>query len=186
MTHEPDAGLRMVFSLLYPAWSLLWAVLWMKVAYHYSHAASITWHESNATWKTMCRDLFDPLVFAVRDYFCQWRWGRRLFGLDCTIEGEMVPTTSPGNILRFSIFIGSLTPIVFGWIFVFTSVWEGPLWKLLVGLVFILTSIFGAMGHLFLAHRGNRPRWSKIVTYTFTWLFLGPMVFLLWRSVSNA
>lgn len=184
MNHEPDMAFRVLVSLLYPAWSLLWAVLWTKVAYHYSYAASVTWSESNATWKTMCRDLFDPLVFAVRDYFCQWAWGRRIFGLECDdFSTKLVPTTSPGNILRFSIFVGSLTPIVFGWLFVFSTDWSAAGWKLILGLVFIFTSILGALGHLFLAHRANRRRWSQIVTYTFAWLAIGPMVFLTWRSI---
>jgi hypothetical protein len=132
------------------------------------------------------KDVIDPLVYAVHDSLYRWKWTRRLFNVrEHEYAGNLIPTSSPGNILRFAICVASFTPISYGLAFAFVDMWRAPVWQLLVVVVFMMTSILGALGHLFLAHRGNPKRWSIVITYSALWLIIGPFVTLGIRVLVN-
>ena len=175
--YGPSSAFQTFVAVTYPGWSLLWAALWIKVGFHYGRAAFHTWRLNGATWKTVCCDVFDPLMFAGRDFLARYRWARRLFGIkQYEYASGLIPTSSPGNILRFAIFVGSITPVSFGLGFAFVDMWRADVWKLIVILVFMVSSILSALGHLFLVHRSSQRHWANIVTATFVWfIFFGPL-----------
>lgn len=177
MAYIPHTNFEIATSAIYPAWSLLWAVLWIKVARHYGSAAFGTWKANHSGWRVIARDIFDPMMYAFRDFVCRSKFLCRVFELDADkFQGEVIPTSSPGNILRFAILIASFTPISFGLAFAFVPVWRGDPWKLALTLLAMMISILGALGHLFLAHRANRHKWSSVVTYTTLWFLFGPVL----------
>lgn len=178
----PNTPFDLFVSAVYPTLSLLWASLWLMVAFHYGGAAWATWRVEGASWRRMFCDIFDPLMYAVTSFVCRFPRFCKLIGLKPHVfKGEVVPTTSPGNILRFAIFVAAMTPISFGFAFAFVHVWRGDVWKLLITSFFIFTSILGALGHLFLANRGNPRRWSNIVMFSILWTVVAPILFNLWR-----
>lgn len=178
----PESPLDFFFSAVYPTLSLLWGTLWLMVAFHYGGAAWATWKLEGASWRRIFCDIFDPLMHAVMSFICRFPRLAKLLRIHTPkYAGGMVPTTSPGNILRFAIFVASMTPISFGFAFAFIHVWHEDIWKLLLTLLFMTTSILGALGHLFLANRGNPRRWSNIVMLSIVWTLLAPILFNLWR-----
>lgn len=178
----PNSALDLLFSAYYPTLSLLWATLWLFVAFHYGGAAWSTWRLEQASWRRMFCDIFDPLMYAVTSFLGRFPSLARLFKIHPhPYKGDLIPTTSPGNILRFAIFVASMTPISFGYAFAFIHVWRGDPWKLVLTTFFIFTSILGALGHLFLANRGNPRRWSNIVMLSIVWVLVAPILFHLWR-----
>jgi hypothetical protein len=176
MNNGPSSAFQVFIACIYPSWSILWTILWLKVARHYGKAAFTTWKTNGSTLRVMYKDVVDPMVYAFHDSLYRWRWSRKLFGVKEHVYSQnLIPTTSPGNILRFAIFVASFTPISYGVAFAFTDMWRAPLWQLLVVVLFMVTSILGALGHLFLAHRGNPPKWSRIITYSTIWFLLAPV-----------
>lgn len=176
MPNGPNGFLEIAIASVHPAWSLTWAVLWGMVAYNYGSAALATWKSNKTPWSARAADITEPLMYAVRHFFCRSKTLCRLFRLDGNKANvNIIPTNSPGNILRISIFIASMTPISFGLAFAFVEIWDYSNWRLFTAMFFMMTSIVGALGHLFLANRENPSGWGNIVAGTIIWLLVGPI-----------
>lgn len=150
---------------------LLWGALWVLVAVHYGAAAHFSWREQGGRWSAVLRDTTAPVMWAFRQLL-------RDVGLRAP---EPTPPTvphryTPGHILRFAVFLGSLTPAMFGFYF-----WQldRSRWATLdvyVNLLMVALSVFAAMGHLFLAYRAVPKRWKALVVCTAAWLAIAPGV----------
>lgn len=160
--------LRPIFTACY----LMWAFLWMRVAWYYGQAAYVSWRISNGHWRFVFNDLFQPFWWAIKQTLCRWSMfkGKAFCGVEIPSPYEA------GHLLRFSIFLGSLTPITFGIQFAELDRSEWNYLKLFTTLFFASTSILAAGGHLFLAFRSRPEAWRKLVVRCTSWLIFAPLV----------
>ena len=150
---------------------LLWGAVWALVALHYGAAAHFSWRQQGGSWRAVLRDITSPVMWAFRQLL-------RDVGLRAP---EPLPATvphkyTPGHILRFAVFMGSLTPAMF--VFYFWQV-DRSRWATLdvsVNLAMVLVSVAAAVGHLFLAYRAVPRRWIGLVVCAAAWLVLAPGV----------
>jgi hypothetical protein len=162
------AALRPVYVGLYAEW----CVLWLLVAWYYGRSAYSNWKLAGGSWGRVLGDVAAPFVWGLRDSLCRWGLVRA-----APYRGTQIPSKyMPGHILRFAIFLGSLTPIMFGSYFAYMdrSHWS-PL-DVTVTFVAVSSSILAACYHLFLAYRSQPRKWQNMVTASVAWLLLGPPV----------
>jgi hypothetical protein len=167
-TVDPGAYqlMRPVFATTY----LLWATLWALVATYYGRAAYASWTRAHGRWRDVFSDVLAPFWWAVRDTLCRWKIFR-----GAAFCGSVVPQIyESGHILRFSIFLGSLTPITFGLQFAELDRSNWTYFNLVATFAFASTSIFAAGGHLFLAYVSRPDSWRKLVVRSIAWLLLAP------------
>lgn len=145
----------------------MWGSLWSLVAWHYGQAARATWRAENGKWAECLKDFFAPFSWAIRDILC------RLTRRPGFCGTEIPSRYSNGHTLRFAIFLGSLTPAVFGFFFISMDRTNRSLLDMAVTAIFIATSILAAGGHLFLAYKVRPYAWQILVLAYTLLIFLG-------------
>lgn len=163
-------GAYLVFKPIYTACFLMWAFLWARVAWYYGTAAYGSWVTAGGKWTHVITDLFQPFWWAFRETLCRTRFFR-----GANFCGTTVPSPyEGGHLLRFSIFLGSLTPITFGLQFAELDRSTWTWYNMITTLFFALLSIIAAGGHLFLAFRSRPESWRKLVVCCSMWLIFSP------------
>jgi len=149
-------------------------VLWLKVMYHYGGAARAEWYVQGGRKGKILAEIFHPFWWAYRTFLSK-------FGLAKPFPKSAYETYTPytpGVILRFAIFAGALGPVLaVGRLF--TEPLNSPITTstLILSVVLFLTSMFGALMHLYVAHRQRPFRWMWIAVLTSLWLPLGTLAF---------
>lgn len=173
-----------VYQVLRPIFTacfLMWAFLWGRVAWFYGFAAYGSWLSNGGRWRFVLNDLFQPFWWAFKQTLCRWRIFR-----GAQFCGTQIPSPyESGHLLRFSIFLGSLTPITFGLQFgeLDRSDWtHAKIWSTLF---FASTSILAAGGHLFLAFRTQPEAWRKLVVRCTIWLLFAPVAIFYYYRITG-
>lgn len=157
---------------------ILWGTLWGLVAWHYGRAAFTSWQCAGGRWRDAIWDLVDPFWWAIREQMCRWNMFK-----GATFCGHEIPTKyERGHLLRFSIFLGSLSPVVWGLGFALQDRTGETLLELIVKLIFVASSCLAAGGHLFLAYRGTPHGWRRLVVWSTAWILISPIVFGILRA----
>ena len=157
---------RPILVALYVMWGSLWAL----TAFHYGRAAMASWKVAGGSWRSVPRDLAAPFTWAVRDTLC--RWGLFKGAAFC---GTEVPSRYyKGHLLRFAIFLGSLSPVLWGFYFlnIDRSDWSSV--DIVVNAAGVALSILAAGCHLFLAYKTQPNSWRRLVLCGMAWLLLAP------------
>jgi hypothetical protein len=154
-------------------------VLWSKVMFHYGRAAKAEWIQQGGTRRKLFGEIWHPFYWAYRQFLS--RWGV-MKPFPKTAYETYTPYT-PGVILRFAIWAAALAPAM-AFFRIFTPpYYHQPAHTSTLVLSFFLFSFsaFGALAHLYVAHRGNPTRWMHIVVWWTAWMILGPILFyFLW------
>lgn len=166
-------------AALYPSFSLLWGFLWLLVARYYGGAAYASWRQSGGRWGTALADMTGPLTWALRESLYRWKLRPRRDGGS---PQEIPSAFTPGHHLRFSIFLGSLTPSIFGLGFAFLDRSDQSLMRISIVILLEIFSILAAGGHLFLAYRYEPERWRRLCLRSLIWICISPFFF--WFSLS--
>lgn len=152
----------------------LWGLLWGLVAYHYGRASLVTWKQQGGAWKRAVKDMVAPYTYGWKKFLC---WSGLVKDKDfCGVE---LPTPyTIGHYLRFSIFLGSLSP--FFMMFLITTT-DRDRWSYLSffsATAILLVSTMGAGGHLYLAYKTRPGAWSRLIVLGTFWLLTAPFIFL--------
>lgn len=160
--------LESMYATLYLAWGATWGL----VAWHYGRAAYMSWLSVQGRWRDVPGEVAKAYVWAFRETLCKLGIVR---GPSCGMP--LVGKYTPGHILRFSIFLGSLMPMAFGFLFfnLDRSTWPPSAFVIISAM--ILLSLMSAMGHMYLALRPRMNRWRWLVLVSFCWLTVTPFVF---------
>ena len=166
---EVYLAVRSIFLALY----LLWAFLWARVMWYYGYASYTSWLANGGRWRFVFHDLLQPFWWAIKETLCRWNLFKGK-----AFCGTVIPSPyEPGHLLRFSIFLGSLTPVVFGLQFGELDRSDWNIMRVIVTLLFVWSSILAAGGHLFLAFRTRPDAWRKLIVRCCFWLALSPLIF---------
>lgn len=166
---EVYLAVRSIFLALY----LLWAFLWARVMWYYGRAAYTSWLANGGRWRFVFHDLLQPFTWALQQTLCRYKLfkGKEFCG-------TIIPSPyESGHLLRFSIFLGSLTPIVFGLQFGELDRSDWTFMRIFITMVFVWSSIIAAGGHLFLAFRTRPEAWRKLIVRCCAWLVFMPGLF---------
>ena len=164
---------RPMFTSVY----LLWAALWARVALYYGRASYASWLASGGQWRHAVSDVLSPFWWAIKATVCRLSLLR---DKDFCAVGEVPNPYENGNLLRFAIFLGSLTPIAFGITFADLDRHDWTLARIVSTMLFASSSILAAGGHLFLAHRRRPEAWRCLVMNSVYWLILSYPFFALY------
>ena len=172
MTAEQYDLVRPLMIVVY----LMWGILWGLVAWHYGAAAFASWRREKGRWRDALRDLLGPFTWAVRDTLCRWR----ILGGPKFCGTEIPSRYSNGHNLRFAIFLGSLTPMTFGFFFLRLDRSDWSLFDVAINVLFVTSSVIAAGGHLFLAYKIKPYAWRRLVLLSLAVVTLGlPVSYLL-------
>lgn len=158
-------------------------VLWAKVMFHYGKAAKAEWLLQGGTTKSLFREIAYPFWWAYRQMFSK-------LGLSKPLEKSAYETYTPytpGVILRFAIFTTALGPVL-GFFRLFTEPYNSPVTNstLVLSTILLGFSLFGALAHLYVAHRTRPFRWMHVAFWFTLWIMLGPIILLLLLPTSVA
>lgn len=149
-----------ILLVLYP----LWGAIWLGVAYNYGRAARASWLMEDGHWGRVVRDIAHP--------FWHTLWN----------GSAPEPHYSAGHTLRWSIFLGSFTPIIWGFLFFSLDRSDFSWPRLLISLFGVLISLASAGGHLFLVYRANTRVWGWILRFSTLYTVVGiPVALVLWN-----
>jgi len=165
-----DEYVLRVFISIY----ILWGVLWAMVAYHYGRASYSTWRQQGGLWANSFSDLMRPYLHGWLRFLC---WIKVLKSEDFC-DRELPSRYTIGHYLRFSIFLGALSPGLMTLAFV-TNDREGwSVTSLAIGCVIFFVSVLGAIGHLFIAYRLIPSGWTRVTILSTFWLFAAPILLI--------
>jgi hypothetical protein len=156
-------------------------VLWSKVMFHYGRAAKIEWVSQGGRMGKVFWEIVHPFTWAFRQQLSRW-------GLMKPHEKSAYETYTPytpGVILRFAIFAAALGPVLSFFRF-FTQPYntaDPEYFGLFLTWIIFAFSIFGALSHLYVAHRVRPNRWMYIGFWFPVWCVVGPPLFyFLWPT----
>lgn len=149
-------------------------VLWFKVMYHYGHAAKVEWRQQGGSMRGFLWEFLHPFTWGWRQFASYCGFGKPQ---EKSAYETYTPYT-PGVILRFAIWAAALAPCL-AFLRFFTEPYNDPIIvsTLILSVVVFEFSIFGALAHLYVAHRQRPMRWMWIVVLSTLWTFLGPLAF---------
>jgi len=168
-THDPQvyAYLNSLLSVLY----LQWGIVWAFVAWYYGLSSYASWRGGGGTIGSIVQDVAAPYVWAFRD-------AARRLGLGSSRpvgDSDHIPSKyQAGNQMRFAIFLGSLTPVLFGFYFVEFQRSDWTWTEITVNLVGVMISILAGLSHLFVAYRASPARWRATAIGSVLWWVLAP------------
>lgn len=167
-----------IFAPMY----LLWAYLWAKVAYYYGQASYVGWLANGGRLRDAIPDVLSPFSWAFK--VTAYRLG--------LLEGDKNPPPpvphrhENGAILRFAIFLGSLTPVCFGIQFAELDRHGWTQSQFMLTVLFMTSSFIASLTHLFLAMRHDPNGWRRLIVRVALWCILAPVgfyaLYLLWPS----
>lgn len=163
-----NSALRLLITIY-----IIWGLMWSLVAYHYGKVSLATWHQQGGTWKMAIPDLFAPFLFG---------WYRALCKIRLIKDTEACRVQVPeqytvGHYLRFSIFLGALSPMVLTLLVNSSDRARWTLFEFILACVILIVSTVGAAGHLYLVYRLRPSAWSRIVVFSTLWVLLAPLFF---------
>ena len=157
-------------------------VLWLKVLFHYGRAARSEWIVQGGRRRGLFLELVHPFTWAWRQFLSK-------FGLTSRHEEgpfETYTPYTPGVILRFAIWAAALGPFLsFFRVFMPSVNQPAHVSVLLLSTTIFAATNFGALAHLYVAHRTDPNRWMWIAVLFTIWCVVGPLLtYFLWPSPS--
>lgn len=160
-------GIRIYTTIL-----ILWGATWFLAAYNYGKASHSSWIDQGGKYRRSFQDLFKPYLFG-------WKYLFRKVDYEGKPVREVPSRYTVGHYLRFSIFLGAISPIIM-------AILSNPRdkgamsWLGLSALCLILlVSTAGAVGHLYVAYRMNPSAWTRLIIFSTLWVLFGPLLFTL-------
>ncbi len=163
-----------VYEILRPVYVGLyweWALLWCLVAWYYGRSAYASWRAGGGSPGRILCDLTQPLWWGLQHLLARAGLRRNAN----VLAAQTVPSTyGGGHLLRWAIFVGSLTPVMFGFMFadVQRSHWTNT--QLWLTLAAVSLSCLAALSHLLLAYRTQPLRWGAVVAAALAWPLVVP------------
>jgi len=126
----------------------------------------VEWRQSGGKWRNSLSELASPFVWGIKNFF-----NRKTSVKNDGLYRVMPMVYPPGLLLRFSIFLGSLLPVLIAFLFIVQGF--RPVNGVSPILIFfgMSLSILAAGGHLFLAYRWSATAWGNLV-------FLGTLLMI--------
>jgi hypothetical protein len=163
--------IRSIFASAY----LFWGIMWSMVGYYYGRTSYVIWAAGGHRWRDAVPDILSPFTWAVRTTLCRWGLlrGEQVCGAQLSVPNPY----ESGALLRFAIFLSSLTPVYFGLFFFDLDRSDWTVQKMIATVICVTVSIVAAGGHLFLAYRNRAEAWRKLVMLSLMWVFFSPFFF---------
>lgn len=176
MVYVADPGTGWLLPPLLAALYALWSAAWLAVAYHYGKAAYISWRAAGGKWGRAVAEVLQPFAWALRAAVCNLAPFKR--SALCTVEQVPSPYSS-GHLLRFAIFLGSLTPALWGMFMLVQHSSHLTSADHAVNLAGLCISIVAAASHLLVAYKSRPRAWSAAVTLSVVWILTAPVALVL-------